>query len=85
MSSTVEQNPCEVSAIPKLSWCLWDKEANCKVCNWEAQTTPSHAGFYTGATQETPRSFSAGKTTSLQTFTMSCLEEDWSQKSNEVS
>lgn len=63
MSSIVEQNPCEVSAILKLSWCLWDKEANCKVCNWESQTTPSHADFYTGATQETPRSFSAGKTT----------------------
>lgn len=43
MSTRIEQNLCEVSATPRLSWCLWDKGIT-RWCSWEAQTTPFHAG-----------------------------------------
>lgn len=52
---------------------------------WEAQTTPFHAGTFTGARQETEEWFSWQKQlSSLKTLTLGCLQEGLSQKSSKV-
>ena len=55
--------------------------------SWEAQTTPFRAGTCTSATQERPKSGSAGKATKQsEEFCcgLGCLPEDLSQKPSEV-
>lgn len=86
MSSRIEHNLCEVSATPRLSWCLWDKG----IIRWgdaagRLRPPLCMQVLYRCYTRNTKEWLSWQKQlNSLKIFTMGSLQEGLNQKSSQV-